>query len=357
MANILYGVNGEGSGHSTRSKEVIAHLQQKGHTIHIASFDRGLRNLEDNFDVTEIFGLRLSYVNNQVRYRRTIARNLFKAPKAARSIHRLMRLADEWKIDLVITDFEPLSCRVGHRKRLPLISIDNQHCLTNVSITYPRQYRREAAAAKLVTRMMTPRASVYLVTSFFTAPVRRPRTLLVPPILRQEVLQARPSEGEDVLVYVTSPAPELAKLLCAVRCRFIAYGFGREGREGNILFKKQALDEFLKDLSSCKAVIANSGFSLLSEAFYLGKPYLAVPVHHQFEQLFNAYYVDKVGYGTYWDELNKERVESFLFNLPVYKDNLKNYPRQDNSALLSKVDELVESFTGSEARARASVRK
>jgi hypothetical protein len=31
MANILYGVNGEGSGHSIRSKEVISHLQQLPH--------------------------------------------------------------------------------------------------------------------------------------------------------------------------------------------------------------------------------------------------------------------------------------------------------------------------------------
>lgn len=345
MASILYGVNGEGSGHSTRSKEVISHLQENGHTVHVVSFDRGLRNLKSSFEVTEIFGLRLTYVNNQVRYRRTLARNLFRAPRAARSIHRLMRLAEDWKIDLVITDFEPLSCRVGHRKRLPVISIDNQHCLTNVRISYPSRYRREAAATKLVTRLMTPRANAYLVTSFFTAPVRRPQTFLVPPILRKEVLQTRASEGEDVLVYVTSPAPELARLLAGVRCRFIAYGFGREGREGNIVFKKPDLNEFLKDLSGCKAVIANAGFSLLSEAFYLAKPYLAVPVHHQFEQLFNAYYVDKVGYGTYWDELNKERVESFLFNLPVYKENLKNYSRQDNSMLLKKVDELIEEFS------------
>jgi len=320
----------------------------------VVSFDRGLSNLKESFEVTEIFGLRLSYVNNQVRYRRTIARNLFTAPKAARSIHRLARLAEQWKIDLVITDFEPLSCRVSHRKRLPIIAIDNQHCLTNASISYPRRYRREAAAAKLVTRMMTPRANAYLVTSFFAAPVRRPRTFLFPPILRQEVLRTRASEGDDVLVYVTSPAPELARLLATVRCRFIGYGFGREGQEGNILFKKPGLSDFLRDLSNCKAVIANAGFSLLSEAFYLGKPYLAVPVHHQFEQVFNAYYVDKVGYGTCWGELNKERVESFLFNLSLYRENLKSYPRQDNSALLSKVDSLIAGYTGTKGRAASS---
>ena len=69
MANILYGVNGEGSGHSSRAREVITHLEAQGHQVHVASFDRGYRNLKDEFDVTEIDGLRLAYVENRVRYR------------------------------------------------------------------------------------------------------------------------------------------------------------------------------------------------------------------------------------------------------------------------------------------------
>jgi len=48
-----------------------------------------------------------------------------------------------------------------------------------------------------------------------------------------------------------------------------------------------------------------------------------------------------MGYGSYWEELNKERVESFLFNLPLYKENLRSYPRQGNSALLAQLDALI----------------
>ena len=341
MANILYGVNGEGSGHSTRAKEVITHLQAQGHTVRVVSFDRGLRNLRESFDVTEIFGLRIAYVNNRMRYRRTLAKNLINAPRAARSMARLMRQAEEWNINLVITDFEPLSSHVGRRKRLPVISIDNQHCLTNVEVTFPSRSRRDAAAAKLLTRLMTPHAQAYLVTSFFPARVRRRNTFLFPPILRSEVLAAKPTSGDHVLVYVTSPSPELVRLLQKVRASFVAYGFGREGQEGNILFKKPSMAGFLADLAGCKAIVANAGFSLVSEALHLGKPYLAVPVRNQFEQIFNAYYLNKTGYGAWWRELNKERVESFLFNLPSFAENLDAYPRQGNTALLDKLDTLI----------------
>ena len=297
MANILYGVNGEGSGHSTRAKEVISHLQKQGHKIHVVSFDRGLRNLRESFPVKEIFGLRLTYVNNRVRYKRTLASNLVKAPRAARSIRELSHLVEEENIDLVITDFEPLTCHVGHRKRLPVIAIDNQHAITNTSVSLPRGFKRDVAATKLVTRMMTPHADAYLVLSFFSAPVRKRNTFLFPPIVRQEVLSTRPKAGDHVLVYVTSPAKELAALLKQIRCKFVAYGFGTEGQDGTVLFKKPSMDGFLRDLSTAKAVIANAGFSLVSEALYLGKPYLAMPVQNQFEQTFNAYYLDKLGYG------------------------------------------------------------
>ena len=148
-----------------------------------------------------------------------------------------------------------------------------------------------------------------------------------------------------MLVYVTSPAPALAKLLGSVRCPFVAYGFGREGQSGSVLYRKPAMDKFLEDLVSAKAVIANAGFSLMTEALHLGKPYLAIPIEHQFEQIFNAYWLDKMGYGTYWDELNKERVESFLYNLPGYRERLRTYPRRGNAALLDKLCKLIAQYT------------
>ena len=353
MANILYGVNGEGSGHSTRAKEVLSHLQQQGHKLHVVSFDRGLRNLRESFPVTEIFGFQLTYVNNRVRYKRTVASNLIKAPRAARSLKQLSRLVEENNIELVITDFEPLSCHVGHRKRLPVIAIDNQHAITNTRISLPRGYQRDAAAVRLVTRMMTPHADAYLVLSFFPAPIKRRSTFLFSPIVRQEVLSTTPRNGDQVLVYVTSPAKELAAMLKQVRCKFIAYGFGIEGQEGNILFKKPSMDGFLRDLAGAKAVMANAGFSLVSEALHLGKPYLAIPVKNQFEQTFNAYYVDKLGYGAWWKELSKEKIESFLFNLPVYAENLNSYPRAGNGALLAKLDELIGTLTAKARNARS----
>lgn len=343
MSNILYGVNGEGAGHSTRSREVILHLQRQGHNVVAASFDRGIINLKDICEVLEIHGFRFTYVNNQVRYNRTLARNLFQARKATRGIKELTKLIDARGIELVITDFEPLTCRAGRRSHLPVISIDNQHILTHFKVATPPHYRTDATAAKLVTRMMTPYATQYLVTTFFDAPGRRKNSELVPPILRQQIQDAVPSTEGPILVYVTSPAPALIKVLSSVHCQFIAYGFGREGREGNILYKKPGFETFFDDLVRAQAIIANAGFSLVTEALHLGKPYLAVPVRNQFEQIFNAYWLGRTGYGAFWEELTKERVESFLFNIPQFREKLADYSRKSNRELFEKLDSLIAS--------------
>ena len=85
--------------------------------------------------------------------------------------------------------------------------------------------------------------------------MKKRNTFLFPPLLRQEILDASPTQGDAILVYVSSPAPALAKVLSAVRGRLIAYGFGRAGEDGNILYKKPSLDGFLRDLLSAGAIV------------------------------------------------------------------------------------------------------
>ena len=97
-------------------------------------------------------------------------------------------------------------------------------------------------------------------------------------------------------------------------------------------------------MCNCKGVIANAGFTLITDSLYLKKPYLALPVANQFEQILNAFQLEQLGYGKYWDELNKERIESFLYNLDLYKEKLKKYKKEDNSKIFKKIDELIEAY-------------
>ena len=80
------------------------------------------------------------------------------------------------------------------------------------------------------------------------------------------------------------------------------YG-GRDGvtadeRDGNLLYRPFANEAFVDDLRTCRGVVATAGYSLMSEAVYLRKPFLALPLAGQFEQEMNSRYLAQLGYGT-----------------------------------------------------------
>jgi uncharacterized protein (TIGR00661 family) len=75
----------------------------------------------------------------------------------------------------------------------------------------------------------------------------------------------------------------------------------------------------------------------------LGKPYLAVSVRKQFEQVLNSLYLEKLGYGEFHESLDPRVIKNFLARLDVYGDNLKKHAQDGNTKILSDLDGLLES--------------
>ncbi|MBT5503765.1 hypothetical protein HN858_01640 [Candidatus Falkowbacteria bacterium] len=345
MAKIIYSLAGQGAGHGSRSKEIIAHLVGEGHELKILSYNQGYDLLKKFFKVEKIFGLTFDYHDNQVRILPTVYKNALRLPQAKASLQKILKLINSFKPDLIITDFEPLACIAANLKRVPLVSIDNQHALTDTIVKYPREHEKDATLAKAVTKLLIFNTKINLVISFFKTKPKNKKTFVFSPILRSEVLQAKPKQGDYILVYVTSPSHDLEKVLLEVNCKFICYGFNKEGKQKNLLFKKPSKDKFFLDLANSKAVIANTGFTLIGEALHLGKPYLAWPVRSQFEQILNALYIEKSGYGLHADQLDMITIKKFLKSLPKYRRKVKKYPRQDNRRILKKVDQVVATYS------------
>jgi uncharacterized protein (TIGR00661 family) len=146
-----------------------------------------------------------------------------------------------------------------------------------------------------------------------------------------------------VLVYLTSGFESFLKLLKSFsRERFRVYGYDRDEQNGHIVCKPFSKTGFLQDLAGCKAVMATAGFTLMTEAFYLRKPYLALPMRGQFEQELNAYLLARLKYGINLRRIRSEAIGNFLYRLPEYKSNLNTYRAEDNSAIKTMLGELLE---------------
>jgi uncharacterized protein (TIGR00661 family) len=191
----------------------------------------------------------------------------------------------------------------------------------------------------------------YLITTFFRPPVRRERTTLVPPILRPEILAAQrraPRGGDHLLVYQTaesygSLAATLAETGLECRIYGMRRGIQEEQVEGNLRYRPFSERGFIDDLASCRAVIAGGGFTLMGEAVYLHKPMLAVPVGRQFEQLLNARYLEREGFGRAAKTLDDPRtIHDFVAAVPACAERLAGYEQDGNRVLFEHLDGLLD---------------
>ena len=344
MAKILYGVSGEGSGHSSRAKIIAEHLIEQGHEVKIATYDRGIANLKDHFDVIEICGLSIETKDNKIDKSRTFSRNLQILPEAQKKMNILRKIAiKEFQPDCVITDFEPQTAYLANYYDLPLLTLDNQHRLRYLDFKYPPHLIADAILTENIIRAMVPRPDFSIFTAFYEGKITNKRSYQTPPLIRNEILNLQPTNGNVILVYLTKGFDSLKETLKKYkREKFVLYGYHEPHQEGNIQFKPFNNDEFLKDLANCKAVIATAGFTLMTEAFYLGKPYFATPMIGQFEQEYNGYMMEKIGFGRSMEKMDETKISAFLYEIPDYREKLKHHRHVGNEIVFNKLDQLLE---------------
>ena len=343
MTRVVYGVSGEGSGHSSRAREMISHIQALGHEVKVVSYGRGYRNLECDFDVFETEGLHIATVENKVSVVKTFTDNLARLSDGVRKLRELRKVCfKDFGPDCVITDFEPMTAYLAGHYDLPLITLDNQHRMRYMRYRRPPHLAQAARVTETVIRAMIPRPDLSLVTTFYFGEVTNRRTRLFPPILRRQVLACQANAADHILVYFTQGFDSFLDILRSLpRERFHVYGTDREGSEGSLHFLPPSQEGFLRDLADCKAVIATAGFTLITEALHLRKPYLALPMRGQFEQELNALWLEETGSGLNGREATRETVGNFLYRLPDFAAVLEERPRRDNTEIQNQLRDLL----------------
>jgi uncharacterized protein (TIGR00661 family) len=352
LARVLVGLSGDGKGHSSRCRATITHLLGKGHEVKIVTSGKGYESLQDYYSVIRILGLRVASETGEVDTLRTLKETFEKLVKhGLKTFRMLLAEVDRFKPEIIISDFEPFVVVIGAYRRIPLISIDNQHVITHCDLKYPKTWIKEYVSAWLVCNLICGYSQHYFITSFFQPRLRKSfikKATHVGPILRSDVFEQSPVDEDQILLYIRTPerARAMLPLIETIAgCHCCAYGFeDAYSRNKNISFRKPSDEGFLKDLAASKAVITNGGHSLISEALYLGKPVFSIPTKGDFEQMINAYYVDILGYGTYDFSPSAQRIRKFMDGIEHFKRNIgrdrKNF--DGNSRFFKLLDSKIE---------------
>ena len=299
--------------------------------------------------VHEIKGFHIQYKNAKVSKIRTAISTLQTGiPNLLANFKTYLHVKKDFFPDIIISDFESFTYFFAQQHRLPYISIDNPQVIDRctLEIPIPSSMKADYTIAKSIVKAKVPKANHYLISSFFDAPIRKLNTEFIPPIIRKEILALKPTTSSHILVYQSSNTAKnlITTLQNVERENFFVYGFNKDESHGNVTLKKFSETEFIKDLASAKAVIANGGYSFISEALYLKKPICSFPIKGQFEQYVNAAYIEKLGYGKYISEITSDNIKSFLYDYEKYISNLKKFSQDGNKITFQKVDKLLLQF-------------
>lgn len=281
---ILYAVQGTGNGHITRAIEIIPYLQQKGEVDILVS---GIQaDIELPFEVKYKFN-GLSFIFGKkggVDFWKTFVKlNSIKLLKEIKKINLK-------SYDLIISDFEPVSCWAAIKAKKTCVGLSNQVATLHPLAPKPK---KQDIIGKLVLQNYAP------TTYNYGFHFKRLDGTIFTPIIRKVVRQLVPSDEGHYTVYLPSydDAHIIKRLekLNTVNWQVFSKHNKKKITLDNITIVPINGDLFLKSMASAKGVLCNAGFGTASEALFLKKKLLVIPMKKQYEQYCNAEMLKEMG--------------------------------------------------------------
>jgi len=317
---IHYGILSQGQGHLVRSAEMIRTLRARGHTVDVLVAGDPppvyARTTLGEFAYERLPNLVLR--DGKLDKWGTFSSFTASVPRRLSVINQLRKNLSRKRVDLVFTDFEPLTALAARLAGVPCVGLSGQYRITRTDSPFPKA-PFDRAVALAIMRTWTPGLHHYFAVSFSPAHPARPRTDVVAPIIDVRVREQAPRHGGFFLAYLYSYPKE--RVLEALRGHgpFRVYGFDVDERVGEVEFRRTDRASFVQDLASCEGVVLNGSFQAVCEAVVLGKPVLSIPFGGQYEERFNANLVEICGLGIAANELSREAIGRFVTWQPTHR--------------------------------------
>ncbi len=192
------------------------------------------------------------------------------------------------------------------RHRVPVLAVGHQFMLDHPAFVQDRKWSLDRVGMGAYVALTGTR-SARLALSFYRADDDPRRQLFVcPPILRQQLFEQKSDSFDGhLLVYLLNHGyaedvrrwhrdhPEVP-----IHCFYDKPDAPEEERvDPHLTFHRLHGEKFLRLMASARGVACTAGFESVSEAAYLGKQVLMIPVENHFEQFLNARDAERTGIG------------------------------------------------------------
>lgn len=281
---ILYAIQCTGNGHLSRAREVIPCLLKYGEVDLLLSGKQSdvflMYNVRFRKDgLTFSFGKKggIDYFDTLLRFRPL-------------QFIRDVRNCPIEQYNVVISDFEPISAWACRRKHVHCIALSHQSSFNSSKSPRPA---KQSTLGEMILKNYAPAPEWY---GFHFQPYEEQ---IFTPVIRAAVRYALIQELDHVTVYLPAYHDHLLiKYLSpirSVRWEIFSKRADHIFSQDNVTVCGVNDGPFIQSMATSVGVITGGGFETPSEALYLGKKLLSVPMQNQYEQVCNGAALNEMG--------------------------------------------------------------
>lgn len=278
---ILYGIQGTGNGHISRSTKIIHRLKKVGCNVDILI--SGNTNINIPFEVKyNLTGFTLKYSKNgSISFLKTLINlNFYKF------INDLKLNLNNY--DLIISDFEPITAWASKINNKECLGISNQCSFLSKNSPRPKQ---KSYIGEFIFKNMAP------VSKKIGFHFEEYDTFIYTPIIKDTLLIFKPTEKNHYTVYLpTYDLDILNGFLSKLNVKFHVFSnIENKIISNNITYYPLNKYRFEDSILNSSGVITSGGFQTTSESLFLNKKLMTIPINGQYEQLCNVESLKKLG--------------------------------------------------------------
>ena len=283
-SKIFYAVQATGNGHVSRAQQLYPYLKQFGEVDFFISGNNA------NLD----FKLPIKYRSKgcSLHYSKCGGLNYVDVVKNIKPymMYRDAKSLPLEKYDVIINDFDFVTSLACKLKRLPSVQLGHQASFQ--SDATPRPDTKSVMGETILKHYAHA-------TNHIGFHFQKYDSFILPPVIKEEFINAQPTDLKHVSVYLPSFQKHcLLKAfnqLAHIQFHWFLNEVESIRTERNITYYpiNQAL--FNRSLLSCHGLITGGGFETPSEALYLGKKLISIPIKNHYEQQCNAEAIKQMG--------------------------------------------------------------
>ena len=350
----LFVVQGEGRGHLTQAIALQEILTMNGHEVIAVLVGKSNRRELPSFFLENIKSevLRFESPNflpvsksKKTNLWTSIIYNLCKSGSYLKSILFIRKKIKSLNVDIVVNFYEMLTGLTYTLlpPKVPYVCIAHQYIFLHPKYRFPEANKIELRLLRFFTHITCINASKIIALSMTKMDiVPKKRIIVVPPLLRKDVLELDVSDGKHIHGYMLNDiyADKIIRFQEEHPNVYINFFWDRKGVDDvtvindHLSFYRLNDKLFIKYMTGCKAYATTAGFESVCEAMFMGKPVLMVPTH--IEQACNAFEASSVGAGIVSDDFDLGKLLEYI---PNYRKNpnFRDWVQQAHSLIMKEL--------------------